>query len=948
VRGQILAAPFLPEMVELTACSGGAPQDLARIVADWLQTKLPFSQRDPREVENLVEHELKGPKGSVVDPLRLVEEIAHEFLTERDGVPALRPEIVNAGGMAEASGRLTTWRDLVQRVDPTIFVAASLVRYGVSKNHTTTVLEEPISVGDLLLRRALAPGVVETHLHLAAAHSFHAFLRRFLHPEDRLWRELFKNIHQREIPGLGIGLDRTLGLMLLLRHCLERRLYPSMPVPEDDPLRWDQVLRRFMRAVQDPQLGLRDAIMVIPVNTVQELRTLRASLFPAAEDQPSFTEGDCREQAAPPESLVNETLFLVELLEHMQTYPRQWPPSARHLAATYLRVKNAIYRAVVMEPDRPGFAAFKESLKVLKGLELDGVRALLVAASDPMLERLEVRIRPGGRSPAGFQNAIADLLAVQQLILTQGNLGCDLAPHCAVRQPGDPLALSSRRCCEMALTPVGSPRRRDVCKIAGRSCERVVHSQSDAGLLRLGGHLTRIGIVLHFLKPDRHPSVEGASLWQILREYGKKALVSAVTIREIMEAHPGGLRWKQDRHEDDDVEMIHVAPLSDYVVGIDVANVETALPNMVFLPAFRYLRGAWRLGGQEGRRQSLGFTFHCGEDFFDLISGLRTIEEVMEAFRFLPGDRLGHALAAGLEPEWWCGRREPVMVPLEEEIWNRLWIWRLARDGRVHYPKLSSLESWLIARGQEWLGLPNVLPPHLLALARCRFEAFTGLLLRDAAVATILGEDLRTKELERRQAGHRRRSLTDVPECPEIRRPGEDPVGMSGFQKVVAEALDRYFHDPGVFARGQERILVQRNPEEIALIRDLQRHICELMAERGVFIEANLTSNCVIAGIEDVKDHPIYRWKLPSEDLATGLRVSLNTDNVAVFGTRLETEYALLFDGARRRGVGRTAARELVDTVRRESAAACFVRRRPASRDQELMGLCALLRELRR
>lgn len=44
----------------------------------------------------------------------------------------------------------------------------------------------------------------------------------------------------------------------------------------------------------------------------------------------------------------------------------------------------------------------------------------------------------------------------------------------------------------------------------------------------------------------------------------------------------------------------------------------------------------------------LGLTMHAGEDFCDPVTGLREIWDAVEHLRLRPGDRLGHALAAGL------------------------------------------------------------------------------------------------------------------------------------------------------------------------------------------------------------------------------------------------------------------------------------------------------------
>ena len=60
----------------------------------------------------------------------------------------------------------------------------------------------------------------------------------------------------------------------------------------------------------------------------------------------------------------------------------------------------------------------------------------------------------------------------------------------------------------------------------------------------------------------------------------------------------------------------------------------------VFSPAFRYMRNHWT--GNEDLR----ITFHAGEDFVHLLSGLRMIVEAEEFLEMRQGDRIGHGKAA--------------------------------------------------------------------------------------------------------------------------------------------------------------------------------------------------------------------------------------------------------------------------------------------------------------
>jgi len=79
------------------------------------------------------------------------------------------------------------------------------------------------------------------------------------------------------------------------------------------------------------------------------------------------------------------------------------------------------------------------------------------------------------------------------------------------------------------------------------------------------------------------------------------------------------------------------------IVAVDAAASEFDAPPEVFAPVFRKLR---RAGVKH-------FTYHAGEDFYHLISGMRAIYEAVVFCGLQKGDRIGHATACGLSPWQW-------------------------------------------------------------------------------------------------------------------------------------------------------------------------------------------------------------------------------------------------------------------------------------------------------
>ncbi|MEZ9548543.1 hypothetical protein AB4207_19845, partial [Vibrio crassostreae] len=109
--------------------------------------------------------------------------------------------------------------------------------------------------------------------------------------------------------------------------------------------------------------------------------------------------------------------------------------------------------------------------------------------------------------------------------------------------------------------------------------------------------------------------------------------------------------------------------------GFDVAGNENHLPIEVFAPTLRVLRSAkFSSQGMFGTRIERPFlTVHAGEDYSHLLSGLRNIDEAVVFCDFQQGDRIGHALALGVNPRQWLKRQQTAYLPMGEHLDNLVW-----------------------------------------------------------------------------------------------------------------------------------------------------------------------------------------------------------------------------------------------------------------------------------
>ena len=112
----------------------------------------------------------------------------------------------------------------------------------------------------------------------------------------------------------------------------------------------------------------------------------------------------------------------------------------------------------------------------------------------------------------------------------------------------------------------------------------------------------------------------------------------------------------------------------DFFTSIDAAGNELYARPEAFAEKFRYLRNPKynKYYLKNTFTRNIKITFHAGEDFVHLISGIRYIYEAIEYLNMLPKDRIGHATALGLNPKLWKQKLNNVIVMKQGEYLDDL------------------------------------------------------------------------------------------------------------------------------------------------------------------------------------------------------------------------------------------------------------------------------------
>ncbi|HJL16060.1 MAG TPA: hypothetical protein RMH99_10400 [Sandaracinaceae bacterium LLY-WYZ-13_1] len=394
-----------------------------------------------------------------------------------------------------------------------------------------------------------------------------------------------------------------------------------------------------------------------------------------------------------------------------------------------------------------------------------------------------------------------------------------------------------------------------------------------------------IGVIFHFrkenrderAKPHEAPCEGGPRYERWARDQGTRA----DAIAQALTDHP---------------ELLLV------LRGIDVASSELAIPTWAVAHVMRRVRRESKRAAERLHRwhpelaiPPLRATFHCGEEFRRLMSGLRAVHEPLEAGVIGPGDRLGHALALGADVEEWAAKGRFTWQPRLERLADLLWELDRYRGGDV--PTQSSRVEWIRAEAEREarhiFGIDRLAP---LALLRRRLLAkdFLGRL----EFPHLKRADLRTVRLTREDAS-------------------------------VRDPLEAYLFDEACYRRGAEAVEVELTDHELEALRALQGWLRGQVAKREITIETNPSSNLFVGDLADMNLHPAVRFA-DVQGAGETLSISINDDDPLVCATRIVDEYAYVYLALIRAGRSSARALDWIDAARRAGLASRFTL--PASR----------------
>ena len=388
--------------------------------------------------------------------------------------------------------------------------------------------------------------------------------------------------------------------------------------------------------------------------------------------------------------------------------------------------------------------------------------------------------------------------------------------------------------------------------IEGRYAPKMNPQEIDSliGIIRTGwydfktlqNNSTELRLITHFIKKKssfdenfRHEKLRN-KLWT-----QANAIISLVKDRE----------WMQ--FPESDIENLFCK-----FVGIDAAASEFDAPPEVFAPTFRLLRN----------ENIKNFTFHAGEDFFHVISGLRAIYETVEFLEFESGNRIGHATALGVSPQLWKGRiGEEIYVKRGEWLDNLIFVYELLKSNCCYQNKRNNIRNVIQGEMHGIYGDDFQYSVDELVMAwKCR-KWNPVLILHESYAEAVQFQNFDEQEWKEIQ------NLNLTPSVKEIIRKYHEPSSRKNYNVMT---------------------LVDFELIDIALIKKIQSKLANILKKKNIIIETLPTSNVRIGIYKTHTEHHIKNWMKKSL-FRKNMNIVVGSDDTGIFATNIYNEYANIY-----------------------------------------------------
>ncbi|WP_151960091.1 hypothetical protein [Acinetobacter bereziniae] len=328
--------------------------------------------------------------------------------------------------------------------------------------------------------------------------------------------------------------------------------------------------------------------------------------------------------------------------------------------------------------------------------------------------------------------------------------------------------------------------------------------------------------------------------------------------------------------------------LSQWIRGIDAASNELHATPEIFAPFYRACK-------QYG---ILHRTYHAGEDFPHLISGIRQIIDVIDLLDFQVGDRIGHGTAVGIDPKLWIDTM-PTQIVIQKGEWllDLLVIWELLKTKTQCYEASQKiLKDINMLIGEIFQYDLNIKPETLLAQMKHR---------------DLLPEFV-FDAIDQKDEWHWQTSTFN-----DVWR--EEAHLVAKVLKITKlDILVSWWRDEKVILRSKEFISVESNYLSVEVLIQLQQIVLGKIAQNRIVIETLPTSNVRISQYHHHREHHALRWmKIENFEQPNdpSIPISLGSDDPGIFSNDIVSDFYHLYAVLLEKGLSDSEAMQKLRTV---------------------------------
>ncbi len=339
--------------------------------------------------------------------------------------------------------------------------------------------------------------------------------------------------------------------------------------------------------------------------------------------------------------------------------------------------------------------------------------------------------------------------------------------------------------------------------------------------------------------------------------------------------------------------------LSRYIVGLDAASLENSTPVWVFANIYEKARNSgdeplYINDGLNSSFQSLGFTFHAGEDFRHILSGIRRIDEAVQHLKFHAGDRIGHGIAIGISPDEWRRENRCIIIPRVEALENYIWAYNILSQNYEDFN--TSIIAYLEKKIYE--------------LSKAIYLSTEGL-----TVSVLIDGYLKLFS-KKNENVCKKENWENF--CSRVIN--DEPIIWNANKLYLAR------HCKSFLIRMNEPIHFEVTEQDIEISKYLQKIVKYNISKAGIVIEINPTSNISISNIDNLTENHIYSINNFVYD-ATNIIACINTDDPSIFNTNVSNELAYVYYGLLEKRVSKEDALKWIDKLRENGISSSFIKR---------------------